>query len=74
MKSKEPDRDIQGEIRHFEVSPSPLSPDIWERVERGIVSMCSLPYDVALQIDADDNYESALLANWGYDTVALMNI
>lgn len=29
-------------------------------------------YDVAV-LD-DDNYESTLLANWGYDTMALMNV
>ena len=29
---------------------------------------------VALRIDVDDNYESTLIANWGYDTMALMNI
>jgi hypothetical protein len=33
-----------------------------------------LPYDVALRIDIDDRYESTLLANWSYDTMALMNI
>jgi len=35
-----------------------------------------LPYDVALRFDVDDNYESTgtLLANWGYDTMALMDI
>jgi hypothetical protein len=33
-----------------------------------------LLYDVALRIDVDDNYESTLLANWGYDTTSLMNI
>lgn len=36
--------------------------------------LCASTYDVALWSDVDDNYESTLLANWGYNTMVLMNI
>jgi hypothetical protein len=45
------------------VTSSPLLLDILARRR-----IYMLPYDkVTLKIDVDDNYDSTLYANWGYD-------